>query len=264
MELRMGKEEENKTEDAQTTDDGELTLAQLRKKSKNEQQENVEDVKNLRKVIKLNAPDEQTSEEQQEPPTEIKIKREEPQEATDEQEPKKVQADKKPVEKENHESNKQEPLPNQDSKDSLDQKRLILQSIKDFDFQIKKNQSDIEKTKQKIDSLAKDLDDLISLYEIVSEQMNPFVGLSKVTKKRLDSLENITSEINDIYRRIENLENSNLLTVNKTQEVGFQTTQEIQDDDLNEILEISLNEILINEKIDNAIDRYIENLNMNV
>ena len=91
--------------------------------------------------------------------------------------------------------------------------------------------------------------------------MNPFVGLSKVTKKRLDSLENITSEINGIHKRIEQLESSNLLSVNKNQEVAFQTMQEIEESDLNDILELSLNEILIDTKIDNAIDQYIENLN---
>ena len=70
------------------------------------------------------------------------------------------------------------------SREGLEQKRAILQSIKDFDFQIKKNQEEITAVNNKLDAVSKDLDDLVSLYEIVSEQMNPFVGLSKVTKKR--------------------------------------------------------------------------------
>ncbi|MEM4258227.1 MAG: flagella accessory protein C [Candidatus Thermoplasmatota archaeon] len=78
--------------------------------------------------------------------------------------------------------------------------------MKDFDFQIKKNQEDIGKLTEKIDSLTKDLDDLVSLYEIVSEQMNPFVGLSKVTKKRLDALENFTKEIETLNTRIGEIE----------------------------------------------------------
>jgi len=82
----------------------------------------------------------------------------------------------------------------------------MLQSIKDFDFQIKKNQEDIGKTVGKLDGLTKDLDDLVSLYEIVSEQMNPFVGLSKVTKKRIDALENFTKEIEDIKGRMGDVE----------------------------------------------------------
>ncbi len=92
------------------------------------------------------------------------------------------------------------------SREDLEQRRNILQSIKDFDFQIKKNQEDIGKLTEKIDSLTKDLDDLVSLYEIVSEQMNPFVGLSKVTKKRLDALENFTKEIDTLNTRIGEIE----------------------------------------------------------
>jgi flagellar protein FlaC len=92
------------------------------------------------------------------------------------------------------------------TRDSLEQKRAILQSIKDFDFQIKKNQEDLSLINKKIDNVTKDLDDLVSLYEIVSEQMNPFVGLSKVTKKRIDALENFTKEIELLKERTGELE----------------------------------------------------------
>ncbi len=57
-----------------------------------------------------------------------------------------------------------------------------------------------------MDGITKDLDDLVSLYEIVSEQMNPFVGLSKVTKKRIDALENFTAEIEEVKGRMGDLE----------------------------------------------------------
>jgi len=94
------------------------------------------------------------------------------------------------------------------SREDLEHRRNMLQSIKDFDFQIKKNQEDIGKMVEKLDGLTKDLDDLVSLYEIVTEQMNPFVGLSKVTKKRIDALENFTQEIEDIKIRMEDVESS--------------------------------------------------------
>ena len=80
--------------------------------------------------------------------------------------------------------------------------------MKDFDFQIKKNQEEITNIYEKVESLSKDLDDLVSLYEIVSEQMNPFVGLSKVTKKRLDALENIIKEVDGVKTRIGDLEST--------------------------------------------------------
>lgn len=94
------------------------------------------------------------------------------------------------------------------AREELEQRRTILQNLKDFDFQIKKNQEEITNIHQKVESLSKDLDDLVSLYEIVSEQMNPFVGLSKVTKKRLDALENIIKEVDGVKTRIGDIESN--------------------------------------------------------
>ena len=94
------------------------------------------------------------------------------------------------------------------AREELEQRRNMLQNMKDFDFQIKKNQEDITNLVEKVENLSKDLDDLVSLYEIVSEQMNPFVGLSKVTKKRLDALENFTKEVDAVKIRLGDLENS--------------------------------------------------------
>ncbi len=102
------------------------------------------------------------------------------------------------------------------SREDLEMKRTILQNMKDFDFQIKKNQEDVTKVTEKLDSLSKDLDDLVSLYEIVSEQMNPFVGLSKVTKKRIEALETFTKEIDELKTRIGELEGNPQDTVKKT------------------------------------------------
>lgn len=92
------------------------------------------------------------------------------------------------------------------AREDLEQRRTILQNMKDFDFQIKKNQEDLTNLNEKVENLSKDLDDLVSLYEIVSEQMNPFVGLSKVTKKRIDALENFTKEVDNVKNRIGDLE----------------------------------------------------------
>ena len=92
------------------------------------------------------------------------------------------------------------------SREELEQRRTILQNLKDFDFQIKKNQEDITNVSEKVESISKDLDDLVSLYEIVSEQMNPFVGLSKVTKKRLDALENIMAEVDALKTKVGDIE----------------------------------------------------------
>ena len=133
-----------------------------------------EDTENLRKIIKVGSSEGENDAEPQRPKE------------------KKVE----PIEKNSELS----------SRESIEQKRAILQSIKDFDFQIKKNQEDLTLLNKKLDNVTKDLDDLVSLYEIVSEQMNPFVGLSKVTKKRIDALENFTKEIEILKERTGELE----------------------------------------------------------
>jgi len=176
----LGKEESTKTtgEAEASSETSEETTAEQSAKEKKE------GVEKLRTVIKVN-------EEGSPVPTEGK--KEETPKPTIPKVPKVQQAPVAPVD---------------GFREDLEQRRNMLQSIKDFDFQIKKNQGDIGKMVEKLDGLTKDLDDLVSLYEIVSEQMNPFVGLSKVTKKRIDALENFTQEIEAIKTRMEDVESS--------------------------------------------------------
>lgn len=159
-------------------------------------------------------------------------------------------------------------------REALEQKRAILQSIKDFDFQIKKNQEELTLLNNRVDSVLKDLDDLVSLYEIVSEQMNPFVGLSKVTKKRIDALENFTREVGEIKERMGDLESFAERTGSNFAEIKAlrrKTSTDKKDDmnkelgdlsaeDLDVIIEKSFGEINADRKIDVAIDEFIENI----
>jgi len=167
----MGKEEDKTDPSDEGTSSAEETKT-TEEVVEPEQEETKTDEEKLRKIIKVNNANEKNKEEKtpenvEEPPVEETLT---------------------------------------DSRETLEQKRAILQSIKDFDFQIKKNQEEINRLTNKLDSVTKDLDDLVSLYEIVSEQMNPFVGLSKVTKKRIDALENFTKEIEDLKDRTGELE----------------------------------------------------------
>jgi len=165
------------------------------------------------------------------------------------------------------------------TRESLEQKRAILQSIKDFDFQIKKNSEEITSIHKKLESVSKDLDDLVSLYEIVSEQMNPFVGLSKVTKKRIDALENFTREIDDLKERMGEIESfaekaggdfaeikaMKATTPKETTEQENKNTnenisQEFSTDEFDYIIEQSIQDINIELEIDNFINEFIENL----
>ncbi len=182
-EADSGTSEETKEETTPEDTEPEATEQSAKKKK--------EDIEKLRTVIKVNegeAPAEEQKEKHSIEETSTEEKKEEAPKPTI---PKAPQA---PA------------VPTGGSRDDLEQRRNMLQSIKDFDFQIKKNQEDIGKMIEKLDGLTKDLDDLVSLYEIVSEQMNPFVGLSKVTKKRIDALENFTKEIEDIKIRMGDVE----------------------------------------------------------
>jgi len=177
-------------------------------------------------------------------------------------------------------------LPDEDPKDrkSLEQKRAILQNIKDFDFQIKKNQQEITNLNKKINSVTKDLDDLVSLYEIVSEQMNPFVGLSKVTKKRIDALENFMSEIDELKNRVGDLESfaekttgnfDELKNIKDSQKEFLQKAKSmgtdkfgkekqskgLSDDDIDMIIEKSFKSLNLDKKIDEIIDEFVDNIN---
>jgi len=159
------------------------------------------------------------------------------------------------------------------SRETLEQKRAMLQSIKDFDFQIKKNQEDINNLNQKLDGMSKDLDDLVSLYEIVSEQMNPFVGLSKVTKKRLDSLESFTKEIDTVKNRVGDLESfaermgmrieNPEIEIRKEEKVNI-PAETLSDMDLDKIIELSMKDMASENAIDMAIDEFIESLKINL
>ena len=169
------------------------------------EEEKKKEVEKLQTVIKVDGGEAPGEEKKEDTPTEVTPTEEKKEESPPPTEEKKEEAPKPTVPKV-PKSPQAPAAPAGGSRDDLEQRRNMLQSIKDFDFQIKKNQEDIGKMVEKLDGLTKDLDDLVSLYEIVSEQMNPFVGLSKVTKKRIDALENFTNEIEDIKTRMEDVE----------------------------------------------------------
>lgn len=168
------------------------------------------------------------------------------------------------------------------TRESLEHKRELFQHIKDFEFQIKKNQEDINGLSEKFVGVTKDLDDLVSLYEIVSEQMNPFVGLSKVTKTRLDALENFIKEIDLLKERTVELESFAEQSGAKLKGLGGQevhtktidtdtilgivntvdtnTLRKLSDGELDKIIEKSLGVLSLDDRIDMDIDEFIESL----
>jgi archaeal flagellar protein FlaC len=212
-----------------------------------------EDVENLRKVIKLNDNENEGK------------KSEQPAESTKDE--KNEEDDLDGINDLVEEAEEQGTAAPASTREELEQKRAILQRIKDFDFQIKKNQQDINAVGEKITALSKDLDDLVSLYEIVSEQMNPFVGLSKVTKKRLESLENITREVDMLKEKLSTIEaGGSIQTLKQEQRSNMEPSFEVDlsDQEMERIIELSFSELApelnVENTIDDAIDVFIENL----
>jgi len=267
MKLRMGKSEDESAEqptgeqassnDEENPDktesevDGEETpqsATESTPKDEGEKSGNTKaDVDSIRKVIKLGSSEETAVETEKSKTSDEKIE----------------------------ETPKENAAPSSTTDGATGRDPATLQSIKDFDFQIKKNQDGVINLNEKLDAVTRDLDDLVSLYEIVSEQMNPFVGLSKVTKKRIDALENFTREVETLKTRMGDLEsfaeragvnlrgNQEQTPMLADDEYSKNAPEKLieGDIDLDSIVEESLNALTTDEKVDLIIDEFIESLN---
>jgi len=120
---------------------------------------------------------------------------------TQEVEKKQEASKKKGKDGKNKQDTQEEPL-----KKQIEERKEYLKQIKEFDFRINENQKQIEEFSKQIGAFNENLDDLVSLYEIVSEQMNPFVGLSSVTKKRIEALENYSQDIDVLKTKMMEIE----------------------------------------------------------
>ena len=131
-----------------------------------------------------------------------------------------------------------------------------IQDIKELDSRIKENNNAIKKLEEKLGSISDDMNDLIGLYEIVSGQMNPFVGLSKVTKKRLDVLENFDKEIDSLRTRLDKMESLvGKIDLNEDNSKDFTSV-----DDIDSLIERAIDSVLERRKIDEIIERAIESI----
>ena len=131
----------------------------------------------------------------------------------------KFEENKQPEEETSEENQKETAQPSQ--KTTTEQKETppadtsqpTTEPLDNYIKTIRTHEEEINKLSKTVEQLALDLDDLVSLYEIVSEQMNPFVGLSKVTKKRLDTLENFIAELETLKTRMDDFETQQQNTI---------------------------------------------------
>jgi flagellar protein FlaC len=123
----------------------------------------------------------------------------------------------------NKKESSQEPL-----KKQIEEKKEYLKQIKEFDFRISENKKQINEFEKSLNNVNANLDDLVSLYEIVSEQMNPFVGLSNVTKKRIEALETYSKDIEVLKSRMMEIESDLDQSKNETSAVKNQKSKKIE------------------------------------
>ena len=127
---------------------------------------------------------------------------------------------------------------------------------------VRRNEILTKELEKKVASLSEDVDDLISLYEIVSIEMNPFVGLSKITRGRLDALDHIDKEFESLKARLEELEASiaSGVAVNVNQKNNYVTEDFDLKINVDDIIEGALGYIIEKSIIDDIIDEFIDNL----
>jgi len=136
-----------------------------------------------------------------------------------------------------------------------------FQDTENLGHQISKNQNSIRALEEKIASLSEDVDDLISLYEIVSVEMNPFVGLSKITRSRLDALTNIDKEFESLKTRVEELEAPITGLSNSKTDDNFDDNKDFYlVEDIDNIIDEALEYIIEIRKIDDIINEFIGDL----
>ena len=161
---------------------------------------------------------------------------------------------------EQKEETTQAPPQTQETTTPAVQTPLMDKQLAKLETEIAKNREMIKNLEEKVETINKDLDDLVSLYEIVSEQMNPFVGLSKVTKKRLEALEKLTEEFDKIKSRLDDLE----LLVGKIPPSGAvktgEDTEKKYTGDIDKVMDTSISALAIENEIDAFIDNFLEEI----
>ena len=154
------------------------------------------------------------------------------------------------------------------SKGALDD--ISYQDKKIIEDKIQTNSTSIKEIEERLDSISEDVDDLVSLYEIVSVEMNPFVGLSKITRKRLDALEHMDKGFEELKTRIEDLER-NPRTVVQEAELGKVAQKALEEPSTNivqsgidKIIDDAVRYVLNEKEIDSIIGKFVEDLKINI
>ncbi|MDK2790258.1 MAG: archaeal flagellar protein FlaC [Methanothermococcus sp.] len=98
-----------------------------------------------------------------------------------------------------------------------------------------------ESLRNDINKINENFQDIMALYEVVSNQINPFIGISKVTATSMEKIERLEYEADHLRKKVKELQNDIVILAN--------IYLEQHDIDLDEII----NEVLADEEISKAI-----------
>ncbi|RLG26562.1 flagellar protein C, partial [Methanosarcinales archaeon] len=82
-----------------------------------------------------------------------------------------------------------------------------------------------DEIKNRIAQVDTKLIDMLSLYEVVANQVNPFVGLSKVTTANIEKLERLQQQVETMENEMISIENDLRISIGELDIAGIIRTQ---------------------------------------
>lgn len=99
-------------------------------------------------------------------------------------------------------------------KDLMETTEGLLAKVNDIESKLPKLESSInnlrkenEMLRVELNKINENLQDIMALYEVVSNQINPFIGVSKITATSLEKLERLETEYKRLKKTVEELTN---------------------------------------------------------
>jgi flagellar protein FlaC len=68
-----------------------------------------------------------------------------------------------------------------------------------------------ENLRESINKINENFQDIMALYEVVSNQVNPFIGISKITATSMEKMEQLEYETNKLKKRVDELQRDMVL-----------------------------------------------------
>lgn len=131
----------------------------------------------------------------------------------------------------------------------------ILAKIEELESKFPKLETMITNLRKENESLRDNLDrinenfhDIMALYEVVSNQINPFIGASKITTASIERLEKLEYETEILKKKIEDLQKDIIFLADIYIKQHYDT-------DINEIIEKIIEDVITEEEISKAISK---------